>query len=327
MIQIMDNTLTAFDDCLPSKEDLHIFCEMLFAIGVDMIELSIDAYERMEQLPENGKFALNIEYVELMEMYPGFHRYICHHEENTEKVINEIQLNDAREIVKLRALGNCKELRIVGLDDLICRSYDKTIFEIKNSLPKSKINFCPENNYGCASALAVHWILMEGHDITTSFTGYKNNAATEEVIMALRLAVRHKPNRDLCVLPKLMELFEKITNTTIRNKKPVIGKNIFKVESGIHADGIKKNPANYEAYDPKCVGGKTELVIGKHSGLKAIKYKMDELNMQIPVDAVLEKVLCKVKKTCTENRTSLNDKDFEKLAIEVIANERNQIHS
>ncbi|MFA9378663.1 MAG: hypothetical protein ACERKZ_18255 [Lachnotalea sp.] len=323
MIQIIDNTLTAFDDCLPSKEDLYHFCEMLFAIGVDMVELSIDAYEKMEQLPENGKFALYAEYAEIIEMYPGFHRYICHHEVNLEKVINEIQLNDIREIVRLRALHNCKEIRVIGLDDIICGAYDQTMSEMKNNLPKSKINFCPENNYGCASALAVQWILMEGQNITTSFAGYKNNAATEEVIMALRLAARHKPNRDISILPRLGELFERITNTTISNNKPVIGKNIFKVEAGIHADGIKKNPATYEAYDPKCVGGTSELVIGKHSGLKALKYKMQELEMPIPIDAVLEKVLCKVKVVCTENRNSMSDKEFEKLAIEVIADEGN----
>lgn len=327
MIQIIDNTLTNFDERLPSKDELHLFCQLLFAIGVDMVELSVDAYERMEQLPESGKFALYTEYAEIIDMYPGFHRYICHREEKKEKVISQIQLNDAREIVKLRALHDCNEVRIVGLDDMICGSYDKTINEIKHSLPKSKINFYPENNYCCASALAVHWILMEGENITTSFAGFKNNAATEEVIMALRLAMRHKPNRDLSVLPELTRLFEKITDTSINNKKPVIGKNIFKVESGIHADGIKKNPVTYEAYDPKCVGGKSEIVIGKHSGLRAIKIKMQELKMPMQPDVILEKVLIMVKERCIENRASLSDKDFEKLAIEVIANERNEIYS
>jgi homocitrate synthase NifV len=326
MIQIIDNTLTAFDDNLPSKDELHIFCQLLFAIGVDMVELSVDAYERMEELPEKGKFALYIEYADLIDLYPGFHKYICHHGERNDKVISQIQLNDAREIVKLKALYDYNEIRIVGLDDLVCGSYNKTMNEIKHNLPKSKINFCPENNYGCASALAVQWILMEGKNITTSFAGYKNNAATEEVIMALRLAIRHKPNRDLSMLPNLTKLFEQITNTKVSNKKPVIGKNIFKVESGIHADAIKKNPATYEAYDPKCVGGKSEIVIGKHSGIKAIKIKMQELNIPMQEEIILEKILSLVKERCTESRTSLSDTEFKKLAIEVIANERNQIY-
>lgn len=327
MIQIIDNTLTAFDTYLPSKEELYQFSDLLFAIGVDIVELSVKAYEKMELLPPDKKFALHVEFPEMIDMYPGFYRYICHEgNNNSDKLIKEIQVNDAREIVRLRALYNCNEVRIVGLDDLICKSYYETMIEIKNCLPKSKINFCPENNYGCASALAVQWIIMGGNHISTSFAGCKNNAATEEVIMALRLAIRHKPNRDLSVVPQLVKLYEKIADTKINNKKPVIGKNIFKVESGIHADGIKKNPANYEAYDPKCVGGKSELIIGKHSGLKAIQYKIQEFNMPIPKKKALEDILSLVKATCTENKSSLSDQDFKKLVIEVIANERNQTH-
>lgn len=326
MIQIIDNTLTTFDHCLPTKEELQVFCELLFDIGVDIIELSVDAYERMEQIINGKKFALHVEFLEMADLFPGFYRYICHSEEPKDNVINEIQINDAREIVRLKSLQKCSEVRIVGLDDLICKSYDKTMAEIKQSVPKSKINFCPENAYGCASALAVQWVMMGGCYVTTSFAGCKNNAATEEVIMALRLALRHKPNRDLSMLPRLVQLFEKITNTTIGNKKPVIGKNIFKVESGIHADGIQKNPANYEAYDPKSVGGIAEIVIGKHSGMKAIQYKLQELKIPLPNEAVMEKMVAFVKETCTEKKSSLKNEEFRQLVHEVIANESNETY-
>lgn len=326
MIQITDNTLTAFDNRLPSKEDLHTFCELLFLIGVDIIELSKAAYMKMEQLPKGGKYILDIDYLEEMERYPGFYLYSCHDNENTEKVMNELQMNDVREIVKLRALKNCKELRIVGLDDILCESYDNTMKEIQRILPQSKINFCPENTYGCASALAVQWILNNGKYITTSYAGYKNNAATEEVIMALRLIIRHKPNRDLTVLPSASHLFEKITNKVIGNKKPVIGKNIFKVEAGIHADGLKKNPMTYEPYEPECVGGKSEIIIGKHSGKRAVIFKLEEMKIPVPQEIIINKILHLIKDICIENRRSLRDEEFASIVNEVIAYESKQIY-
>ncbi len=322
MIRIIDNTLTGFDGRLPSKEDLHLFCNLLVVIGVDLIELSVAALKKMETLPGEGNYVLRIDYADEMMKYPGFSRYTCHQEEYSEKLIRDIQINDVREIVKLRALNYCKEVRIIGLDDLMCGFYDKTMNEIKRVLPNSKINFCPENTYNCASAIAVQWLLNYGSDVTTSFAGSRNNAATEEVILALRLSVRHKPNRDLTVLPLLASLFEKISDTRISNKKPVIGRNIFKVEAGIHADGIRKNPATYEAYEPECVGGKSEIVIGKHSGMKAIKLKMEEMNLAIPEEKTVEKILNLVKKVCTDTRSSLSDEKFKRLAIEVIAYER-----
>lgn len=322
MIRLVDNTLTGFDGNLPSKEDLETFCELLFAIGTDAIEISVPAYEKMGELKVPGNYILQVDYLEDIDKYPGFYRYTCHIDKNIEKVIPDIQINDVRELIKLRVFSQCSEVRVIGLDDLMCEAYDKTMNEMKKMLGRTKINFCPENTYHCASALAVQWLLNCGSDVTTSFAGIKNNAATEEVILALRLAIRHKPNRDLSVLPRLSELFEQFTGIKIGNKKPVIGRNIFKVESGIHADGIIKNPANYEAYEPGWVGGKTEIIIGKHSGTKAVKLKLQELNFQVPEDVSIDRILNKVKEVCTVNRTSLNNDEFLKIAGEVIRDER-----
>lgn len=326
MLRIIDNTLTGFDHCMPDGEELHQFCRLLGEMGVDAIEMSISAYERMGYLPEIGKYILQIDYAEDIIKYPGFYRYSCHLHENIENMIPEIQLNDIRELIKLRTLTHCKELCIAGLDDLMCNGYDKAMDEMRKSLPNTKIIFNPENTYHCASALAVQWLLSFGSDVVVSFAGHNNNGATEEVLMALRLAVRHKPNKDLTVLPELTKLYEQITGIIISNKKPVIGKCIFKVESGIHADAMSKNPAIYEAYEPAWVGGKSELVIGKHSGSKAIKMKLEELMLPIPEDAVIQKMLEYIKGVCSDNRNSLRDDEFAEIAVKVGADERSEVH-
>lgn len=327
MIKLIDNTLTSFERNLPSKEDLHTFCQFLFTLGVDAIEISRKVYERMEYLPDNQKFILDIDFLEEMEQYPGFYRYVSRHEAPVDKLIYELQMNDAREIVKLRSLKNCKEVRIVGLDDLMCNdSYERILQEIIEFLPKSSIILCPENTFGCASALAMQWASDFGSNITTSFAGCKNNAATEEVMMALRLAVRYKVNRDMTVLPDIKSLYEKFIGRSIGNKKAVIGNHIFKVEAGIHADGIHKNPATYEAYDPCSVGGKTELVIGKHSGMKAVKLKLEELGLPVPGNFVIEKILAVIKEDSTVNRRSLDDCEFIGIVREVIRNERKKAY-
>lgn len=322
MIRLIDNTLTGFDGNLPSKEELEDFCQLLFAVGVDAVEISVSAYEKMGELKVEGNYILQVDYLEDVNKYPGFYRYTCHIDRNLDHVIPDIQINDVREIIKLRNFSQCSEVRVIGLDDLMCESYDKVMTEMKRLLSKTRINFNPENTFHCASALAVQWLLNYGSDVTTSFAGSKNNAATEEVLLALRLAIRHKPNRNLSILPKLTGLFEGFSGCKISNKKPVIGKNIFKVESGIHADGILKNPANYEAYEPEWVGGKSEIIIGKHSGSKAVKLKLQEMNRIIPNDMLVDVILAKVKEVCTVNRTSLSDGEFLRIAGEVIADER-----
>ena len=325
MLQLIDNTLMELKENLPSGEELHRFCELLFTIGVDVIELSVPVYERMEELPP-GKFVLNIDLTEQSERYPGFYRYVCRQASSVSNMIHEIQLNDVREILKLRTLRSSQEVRIVGLDDLMCQPYEKYLPELINCLPRTLIYFCPENTYGCASALALEWLMNYGDNVTTSFAGCRNNAATEEVIMALRLAIRHKPNKDLTVLPRLARYYESFFNEAVGNRKPIIGRNIFKVESGIHADGMNKNPATYEAYSPSSVGAKSELVIGKHSGSRAVKLKMGELQLDLPPDDVVDQILQAVKTDCTRDRKSLSEAEFLRLVMEVMSNEGYKIH-
>ena len=46
---------------------------------------------------------------------------------------------------------------------------------------------------------------------------------------------------------------------------------------GIHVDGVKKNPKTYEPYNPDLVGATRKIIIGKHSGPKAVYQKIREL--------------------------------------------------
>ena len=314
MLQIIDNSLMALKESQVTKDALYRFCELLFQIGVDAIELPVWLKEQGYQLPE-GKYVLHLQYPEEVAGYPGFYRYVCRQSSPLVNCIYELQINDVREILRLKTIQGHSEIRIVGLDDLICHSYEKYMEELLHLLSEHILYFCPENTYGCASALALYWLMSYGSNITTSFAGCRNNAATEEVIMALRLAIRHKPNRDLTVLPQLVELYETLFQKSISNRKPIIGKNIFRVESGIHADAIHKNPATYEAFAPDSVGGKSELVIGKHSGSRAIKLKLEELQLKVPEDKVVEQILENVKSICTRDRKSLTTEEFIQLYL------------
>lgn len=321
MIKITDVTLTTIDDHLPSKENLHQFCNLLHKIGVDYIEISVDAYKKMEYLPEEIKFYLKLEIQQEKEKYPGFYRYIVHQGSNDVNVVSRIQMNDIREIIKLKLYDTRDFICIVGLDELMCHEYSEIMKDIRKTLIRSHIIFCPENTYFCASALAVQWILNGGSEVMTSFAGHGNKAATEEVILALRLALRHKPNQELGHLVELTTLYEQITGISIHKNKPVLGENIFKVEAGIHADGIVKNPSNYEPYDPKIVGKNRAIVIGKHSGKRAIQLKCEEYGLLIPMENILSEMLHKIQNICVDERKSLSEKEFISLVKEVYEGE------
>lgn len=326
MIRIIDATLTKLDGCLPTKEQLLLFSEKMQEIGINDLEISEEVYKRFEVLPSGIRFYLHVDYLVTTNTYQNIYKYIVHHGENSDSVISEYQLNDVRELIQLKKIDNKKQVCLVGFDDLICHNYEQIMLEIRQTLSKSQIIFCPENAYGLATAIAVQWVLFGGTEVSTTFAGFGSRAATEEVLVALRIMKRHKPNQDMAALIELRKLLEKITEQKILESKPIIGCEIFSVESGIHVDGILKNPSNYEAFDPKIVGQTTKVILGKHSGRNSVKLKLTQYGVQIGDVSFIQEILYKVKLMSMEKRDSVNDEEFLQIVKEVTANERKTLY-
>lgn len=326
MIRIIDATLTKVDDCLPTKDQLLLFCQKMKEIGIEDLEISTQVYHVLEELPEGVRFYLHVDYLLPQERYRNIYKYITHHGQNHETVISEYQINDVRELVQLKRLAEKQQLSLVGFDDLICHDYETIMCEIRKTLSKSRILFCPENTYGLATAIAVQWILLGGEEVSTTFAGYGGRAATEEVLVALRVIKRYKPNQNIASLLEITSLFEEITHTKIRGCKPIIGRDIFTVESGIHVDGIIKNPSNYEAFDPKMVGQTTRIMLGKHSGSNSVKLKLAQYDIPLPNAPQLNQILYEIKHRSMVNRDSISDEEFLQIVKEVDADERKTLY-
>ena len=117
------------------------------------------------------------------------------------------------------------------------------------------------------------------------------NAALEEVAMALALhpdQYRRTLNLDTTKLAPLCRLVAELTGIPLPPNKPVGGANIFATEAGIHQDGLLKNPDTYLPYRPEMVGAEgVKLVIGRHSGRRAVAHRLQELGIDLPDEQVL----------------------------------------
>ena len=80
--------------------------------------------------------------------------------------------------------------------------------------------------------------------------------------------------------------------------------------------GVLKDPFTAEPYRPEIVGQTREIVIGKKSGLASLRYKIDQLGMQLP-DEVLAQLLQVVKTESIRLRRSLADDELIVLATSV----------
>ncbi|MCM3749115.1 2-isopropylmalate synthase [Paenibacillus pasadenensis] len=77
-------------------------------------------------------------------------------------------------------------------------------------------------------------------------------------------------------------LVSRMMHFPIAFNKPIVGRNAFQHESGIHQDGLLKNRSTYEIMDPEAMGiPRSMIVLGKHSGRHAIKHRLSEFGIEL----------------------------------------------
>lgn len=141
------------------------------------------------------------------------------------------------------------------------------------------------------------------------------NASLEEVMVALR--VQYGIDRyDTTKLTELSRMVAEYSGITPAITKSVVGQNAFTHESGIHVAAILEEPRTYELFLPEMVGGKRNLIVGKHTGMKALKGIINSIGFCLERDelcALIDKV-----KVCTEEKRKSIPRDYlEKMIKEV----------
>ena len=102
----------------------------------------------------------------------------------------------------------------------------------------------------------------------------------------------------LIEISKTVEIFSK---KTVNSMKPIVGKDVFSHESGIHVDGLLKNENTYELFDPKELGRNRQFIIGKHTGIAGIINKFNELGKHIDNDTA-KKIILKIRNELEINK-------------------------
>jgi len=140
------------------------------------------------------------------------------------------------------------------------------------------------NDFGMATANALAGIRAGATYVNTTVNGLgerAGNAALEEVVMALKYLDRQDVGIDTTRLRELAEYVSQASGRFLPTWKAIVGDQIFTHESGIHADGVLKDPRNYEAFPPEAVGLTRQLIIGKHSGSAALLHKFHEFGIEL----------------------------------------------
>lgn len=114
------------------------------------------------------------------------------------------------------------------------------------------------------------------------------NASLEEMAIALEVACGRPTGLRLAGLTPLAELVAALTGQRIAPGHPVVGRNAFLHESGLHTSGVVQDPATYEPYPPELTGRERGFAVGKHSGRSGVNHLLAAHGVELTPERVTE---------------------------------------
>ena len=153
------------------------------------------------------------------------------------------------------------------------------------------------NDFGMATANTIAAVQAGVHSPTVTVNGIgerAGNASLIEVALASEELLGRPTGFKRDHLVALSEEVERLTGILVPQHQPIVGFNAFRHESGIHVDGVLKDPTFYESLTPQTLGRQRTIVLGKHSGRAALKQFAEQRGLPSDV-ATIDRVLSKVK--------------------------------
>jgi 2-isopropylmalate synthase len=157
------------------------------------------------------------------------------------------------------------------------------------------------------------------------------NASLEELVMAMHVRRRYyNPyfGRDVDSptpltgvrteeITKTSRLVSNLTGMVVQPNKAIVGANAFAHESGIHQDGVLKNPLTYEIIDARTVGlSDNRISLGKLSGRSAVRARLEELGYDLTRED-LDEAFARFKDLADRKR-EITDRDLEAIVSEQV---------
>jgi len=220
--------------------------------------------------------------------------------------------------------------RVVNIPDTVGyatpEEFGSFIANITNRVPnidQAVISVHCHNDLGLAVANTLAALKNGARQVEGTINGIgerAGNVALEEVVMAL---VTRQDQYGLTTAIKTEEIYRTsrlvsaMTGMAVHANKPIVGKNVFVHESGIHQDGVLKERTTYEIMNPATIGMTVNnIVLGKHSGRHAFRQRLAELGYKLSEEA-LEKAFTRFK-DLADRKKEITDRDLEAIVEDQI---------
>ncbi len=158
--------------------------------------------------------------------------------------------------------------------------------------------------------------------INTTINGIGERAGNADLVAVILAATKSKGfakkyrlggKIKLTKAAKIAEFTSYAFGVPIPINQPGVGANAFAHESGIHADGVLKDPGNYELYNfkelgrgkPKFVETGREIIAGEYSGISGFSHIMGKMDVSFANEEEAREVLELVRYANVESQRPL----------------------
>lgn len=148
-------------------------------------------------------------------------------------------------------------------------------------------------------------------EVTVNGVGERaGNCSLEELAMLIetrKAALQIETNIEQSEIYTTSHMVSRAMHYPIAYNKPIVGRNAFQHESGIHQDGLLKDRSTYEIMDPEAMGiSRSMIILGRHSGRHAIKHRLSEYGINV-IDDELVEVYNRFKQVADEKKIVTDD--------------------
>ena len=188
-----------------------------------------------------------------------------------------------------------------------------------NNADKAIFSVHCHNDLGLAVANSLAGVSAGARQVECTINGLgerAGNSSLEEIVMAVRT------RQDMFSCDTRIEtqhtvpvsrLVSSITGFPVQPNKAIVGANAFAHESGIHQDGVLKSRETYEIMRAEDVGWtENRMVLGKHSGRRAIRDRLLTLGIDLQTDEELNDVFKRFKELA-DKKHQIFDEDLQAL--------------
>lgn len=183
------------------------------------------------------------------------------------------------------------------------------------------LEFHGHDDLGLATANTLSAIRAGCTDASVTVTGLgerAGNAALEEIAVALVRLDGLTTGVDLPSLMPLASLVAEAAGRPVPAGKAVVGSDVFAHESGLHVAGLLKETETYQGLDPQLLGRQHSIVVGKHSGARALAHVLARRGIALET-RVAAPLVEAVRVAATERKRALTAGELARLHAAILS--------